>query len=171
MALLGAAKRRRRIQVGRFSANLALATLASADLLGGDLFSGQTFDDRNFLVSMDGTWSIRTLTAGEGPIHVGVAHSDYTDAEIEEWFESSGNIGQHLKSEQERAARKCRFVGTFAGLSTEEVLNDGKPIRTTLKFMAEEGMALKFWALNNSGAVLTTGAILLSAGQVYYKRA
>ncbi len=170
LLLIGAAKRRRgrkqRAQKLVFSSSLALLTLATNDVVGGLL--SDTVVDRVWLSSMDIRSAIRDITVGEGPIVYGVAHGDYTDAEVEECLEAVGSWDRSDQVAVEQANRKVRTIGTFSGFTPEEVLNNGNPKRVRLGFMLEDGQTLRFWAWNKSGVnPLTTGAVIEGNGQVY----
>lgn len=147
---------------------LALATLANETVLGA-LITGSP-SDTTFLVSADLTWGLRGLTAGQGPIECGLAHGDYSDAEVQQCLEAAGSWDLSDKVTQEQARRIVRRVGSFNGLNTEEVLNDGKPIRTRLRFNLEPAEQLKFWAFNQSGAALSTGGVLEVQGTIWVKK-
>ncbi len=146
----------------------ALLTTGPDAVVKGD-FTG-TVDSDTWLLSADFLPAIRNHTAGEGPLVVGVAHSDYTAAEIEEALEATTSWNQKNKIEQERRRRKVRRIGQFAGDSTEEVLNDGKPIRVKLGFKIEEGETLSQWIWNRSGGSLTTGSVLIMSGNLFARR-
>ncbi len=64
------------------NSSITLATLASAGVLSAALIPslGEDF----FFLSAQLQWTIRSLTAGEGPISVGLSHGDYTDTEVKE---------------------------------------------------------------------------------------
>ncbi len=157
------------LKVLRCSAALTLGALADNTVVIVDV-SGSDFDREMFLLSAKITSSLRNLTAGEGPIHVGFAHSDYTAAEINEWF-NANNFLSADKVEQEQGRRLCRDIGVFNGLSTEESLADGRPMSTKLRFLAQEGANLTYWARNSSGATLTTGGIIEFNGKIFAKGA
>ncbi len=145
------------------SANpLALGTLGDNSLGSDALFAVSANSFR--AISLRLTWAMLGHTAGEGPIHVGVAHSDYTATEIEEWFEQTASIDQGNKIANEQSDRLCRMVGTFSGVSTDEVLNDGKPIHTKLNWNVREGQTINTWAFNDSGGPLTTGCVITPMG-------
>ncbi len=161
-------RRRRPVQKLVYSASLALLTTGSNDVVAVAL--SDTVDDSVYAISMDARVAIRNVTAGEGPIVVGVAHSDYTAAEIEECLEAVASWDRGDKIALEQAARKVRTVGTFSNVGTEEVLNNGMETRTRLGFMLEPGTTLDWWAWNKSGAALTTGAVVEANGQVWARR-
>ncbi len=164
-----ARKNRRSFQVGQIDAALSLGTLANADLISGDLFSGDVVDDDTYMISTKLSWGIDDVTDGQGPTLVGIAHGDYTDSEIEEWIEASNSIGSGNMLEKERARRKCRRVGMFAGRNIE-TLNDGKPISTKLRFMLSTGQNLKFWAYNKSGAAYSvTVPVVRVSGPIFMR--
>ncbi len=120
-----------------------------------------TLDEKAWLSSCVLTWSLSelTLAANQGPIMVGVAHSDYTAAEIEEWVENTSSWEQGNKVQQEIARRKIRRVGTFLtegnlGEVVRGILNDGKPIRTRCGWGLITGQTLKIWSYNLGSVAL-----------------
>lgn len=171
MAKRRRARRRRKILKGNVDEGLALLTLAGADLVS--VAFDETVLDRAWIPSMEATWMLRNLTVGEGPILVGIAHGDYTAAEIEEFVENAGSWSEGDMINREIAQRKIRIVGAFSGLGTidttfvDEVLNDGRPIKTKLRMILNQGETLQVWAYNQSGATLTTGASVLMNGHVW----
>ncbi len=161
-------RRRGFLLKGKIDETLPLGTLANADVVG-DVFN-DTLDQEAYAISQEAIWTIRELTDDEGPIIVGVAHGDYTDAEIEEYLENAGSWTRGDMLAQEIAKRKIRSVGSFAATGTgDQVLNDGKPIKTRLGFMLQEGQTIKVWAWNKSGAALTTGAQVFLEGHVWLR--
>ncbi len=157
------AKRRkyRRYIRGSIDHKLALGTLAAQTLIGSNIADVVT--EKAFLSSLKASWSIDNFTPSSniGPIIVGIAHSDYTDAEIEEWLESTTNWDQGDKIAQEQGRRKCRIVGQFefnpAAASAWVSLNDGRQTTTKAKWQLITGQTVKIWAYNaGSNAVATT---------------
>ncbi len=136
---------------GSMDVEVATSTLADNDVISDIV--GDTPTEKVRCSSIEATYSI-SGTAGDGPLIIGVAHSDYTDAEIEETLENAGSWSLGDKVSQERAKRLVREIGTFDGLATEEVLNDGKPIKTRLNWSLISGQALRFWVWNKSGSAL-----------------
>ncbi len=143
---------------GQVNETLQLGTLA-ADTLISDTFD-ESPTEESVISSIEATWALNGLVAGQGPILFGVAHSDYTDAEIEAVLENTGAWSQGKKTEQEVAKRLVRIIGTFVGkqgTGTNDVqFNDGKPVKTKLNWKIQTGQTLKMWAYNISGAALTT---------------
>lgn len=147
---------------------ITLGTLASGVVLAADLFQGNLTEDL-YCMSADLQWSIRDLTAGDEPIAVGLAHSDYTVTEIKENIDG-GLLGPGNKIEQEQARRLVRKAGVFMSpdpTSTGGDLNDGKPKRSKVKWMIDSGKTLNIWAQNLSGAALQTGSVVRVIGTVY----
>ncbi len=71
---------------------------------------------------------------------------------------------------RERASRPVRRAGVFPIESVtagNSVLADGRQIRTPLRFSMSIGKDLKYYAFNQSGATLTTGAVLEVQGVIY----
>ncbi len=151
----------------RQSVTRALGTLLASDLIGATMVLAS--DEEYRAISYNGTWTLSGHTAGEGPLHVGVAHGDYSDTEIEEWFESQLAMTRNDMVTREHADRRCRKVGTFSGLGATEVLNDGKPIRTKLNWHITEGGIIRLWIYNQSGATLTTGALVQTDGDLFLR--
>ncbi len=159
-------KRRRRRSRGRYikgaiDETLDLGTLASKTLIA-NVFD-ETVEERTRVSSIDATWSLADFTpgAGDGPILCGVAHSDYSAAEIEEVIENTGSWTEGSKTEQEIAKRLVRIVGVFteadAAASINQVaLNDGLPIKTKLNWILNGGDTLKVFAYNMGDSALAT---------------
>ncbi len=153
----------------RISSTLALATLAAQDMLIGSSLGA--VDAPTWLSKVRANWNISDLTQGDGPIVVGLAHSDYTAAEIEEWYEAQAAWSTNDKIAQEQAGRKCRQVGTLMNQGTssasqgDAVLNDGKPVTTKCGWRMNDGEGLVFWAYNDGDAVLITGSKLTLNGR------
>ncbi len=107
------------------------------------------------------TYSLSSWTpaANTGPILVGVAHSDYTLVEIEEFLESTTSWNVADLVSQEVSNRKIRRVGLFGSPDAATdiaVLNDGKPIKTKLNWMLQTGQNLVFFAYNTGTAAIAT---------------
>ncbi len=144
---------------GDVEENLDLGTLAAATLVSA-LFDS-VVDDRTLVSSIVATWSMTNFTpiAEVGPIVVGVAHSDYSDAEIEAWLEATGSWNEGDKVAQEVTKRLIRKIGVFAESESAligETLNEGKAIRTRLNWMLAEGQTLRLWAYNSGSAAVAT---------------
>ncbi len=154
-------KRRGRFQKylrGAIDLNLALTTLGAQVLVSDPV--GDTVNEKTWLSSVRGTWTLSEFTqaSGRGPFKVGVAHSDYTDAEIEQWIENLGSWDEGDLVNQEIARRKIRMVGQFTGLALpdQEVLADGRPITTKCGWMLLQGQTVKVWAYNDGSAAVAT---------------
>ena len=120
------------------------------------------------ITSVDAVWSLRNVTGGEGPIVFGVAHGDYSLAEIEAWIELTlGSItGPGDMQDREVANRLIRRIGAFSAATTDETINDGKSLKTRLNWLIPDGKTLQMWTYNASGATLTTGAIVRCSGHL-----
>ncbi len=150
----------RRYLRGDLNETLALGTLATRTLIGGN--ASETVTEKTWVSSVVATWAMQGFTpaSGDGPILVGLAHSDYSDAEIEAWVENSGSWSEgDLVSTTEVGRRKCKMVGIFRGITAETfaaVLNEGRPIRTKLNWMLVTGQTVKIWAFNLGSSALAT---------------
>ncbi len=159
----------RRYMRGRVDEGLALLTLGSKVLLSNTW--DEVVVERTLLSSIEVAWSLSDFTQmqTDGPIQCGIAHSDYTDAEIEENIENTGSWDEGNLVQREVGQRKIRIIGTFpsagpASGASQSVLNDGKPIKTKLNWILTTGDTLKMWAYNAGTGALTTGAVMHATG-------
>ncbi len=163
----GKRRKFRRYMRGAIDFALTLGTLGASTLISGTL--GDAVTEKAWLSSIKCRWSLGNLTpsSGDGPIMVGVAHSDYTDAEMEEWIENTGSWEETDKIQQREVGRRLiRMVGTFdvRTVATEVVvLNDGKFIHTKCGWSLGTGQTIKIWAYNVGTNALETTSPLVSA--------
>ncbi len=151
----------RRYLRGRVDEEVPLLALATKT--GVVASFDETVDSRTLLTSIVAKWGLEGLTDGEGPILVGVAHGDYTLAEIEAYLENTGSWNESdLIQSREIAKRLIREVGMLS--SDEDMLNDGKPVKTKLNWILNEGVTLDLWAYNVSTGTLTTGGVVHCTG-------
>jgi len=151
---------------GKIEIDGALGALATKSLVA--IPTAETASERLYNSSIVATWSLKDLaiTVDDGPILVGLAHGDYTAAEIEEVLENAGSWDEGNLVQQEVARRKVRIVGSFrataAGAEAVQtyVLNQGRPIRTKTGWILTTGKPIDFWAYNMGSGSLTTGANL-----------
>ncbi len=144
---------------GSVDENLALSTLGSKVLIG-DTWD-ESPEEKTLISSIVCQWSLDQLTSPQGPILFGVAHSDYTDAEVEEVIENAGSWDAGSKVEQEVAKRLVRIIGSFVSDSggtgpVDLKFNDGRMLKTKLNWVLNTGDTLKMWAYNLSGTPLAT---------------
>ncbi len=172
---LGLAKRGRGRRMGKYikgnvDEGVVLTTLAAKTLVSA-LFD-ETPDEEVFCTSVIATWSIAEFTAnaGDGPILVGLAHGDYSDAEIEQVIENTGSWSRGDLVSQEIGNRKVRIVGKFdlsnvgANVFTgPAALNDGMPVKTKLNWGIITGATLKIWAYNLGTSPLADTAPVVTA--------
>ncbi len=144
---------------------LSVGALASADVISAAW--PDVITEKRWFSSMVATWAMEAHTTLEGPITVGIAHSDYSAAEIEEWLENAAGWDEgDLVADREVGRRLIRRVGQFDGVPVDEVLNDGKPIRTKIGWLIATGDTLQTWAFNRDTGPLTTGTIIVLDGHV-----
>lgn len=124
-----------------------------------------------FIISADLNWIAKDITGGEGPIQFGLAHSDYTAAEIEEWFEVGNGLTTGDLVSREIAKRQIRQVGAIdfdnASGQGNAQFNDGRVKRTKLGFRIADGQTVNIWVRNMDGTDLTTGVEVNAAGKLY----
>ncbi len=143
---------------GNIAENLALGTLGANVLISGVT---DTVNERTLISSVVATYSLAGLTPGEniGPVFVGLAHSDYTDAEIEAWVENQTGWDEGDLASREIANRKIRRIGLFDEPATANLsvaLNEGRTIKTKLNWIVNQGQGLSLWAYNTGTAAIAT---------------
>ncbi len=164
LVVILAAKRRkfRRYLRGSIDSALDIGTLAANTLVS--VAAAATVNERTFISSVRMMHSLANVTpqADRGPLRVGIAHSDYTDAEIEQWIENTGSWNEGDKVSQEIAKRKIKDIGVFGIDATSAnvvlVLNDGKFITTKLGWILLQGQTVRFWAFNEGSQAYATTA-------------
>ncbi len=159
------AKGRARRKMGRYiRGNLdevtPLGTLAAKTVL--ILGMDGSVNGRTLVSSIVGTWTLAGYTpvTDSGPIQFGVAHGDYTAAEIEAWLEDSGSWDEGNLIAREIGKRKIRSIGVFAtpsGPTVSVAFNDGRPKKTKLNWILSQGDTLNRWVYN-TGSVSVSGA-------------
>ncbi len=124
--------------------------------------------DDFWVQSADLAWTIRLLTSLEGPVALGLANGDLSVAEIKEAINASPVSRSDIIA-REQARRPIREVGQVSADSDGGVLqlNDGQPVRTSVKMYLAEGTELNAFAFNQTGVALTTGAIVRIWGTLY----
>ncbi len=163
MVLVGLAKRRNfsRYLNGGIESSVAMSTLASET---GVKVASQTVTETTRVSSIRATYTLRDFTpaVNVGPFVFGVAHSDYTLAEIEEWIEATGGWDQsNLIQTKEIRSRLIRQIGVFeqAGVdaaSLSQTFNDGKPMKTKLNWLLATGQGVAFWIYNTGAQPVAT---------------
>ncbi len=146
---------------GALQMKLDLGTLAGQTLVSAA--NSETVTERTRLSSIKGSYILSgfTLTAEVGPIRFGLAHSDYSDAEIEQWIEQQGSWSEGNLVAKEIADRRIREVGVFQTRDTGSAgswsFRQGQPVKTKLNWILITGQTVKLWAYNvGSAAVATT---------------
>ncbi len=163
-----AGRKFRRYIRGVIQNRFTLGTLAPTTLISST--NSDVVSEKAWISTVVATWSMDQFTdsVGDGPILVGIAHSDYSDAEIEAYVEQVTSWDEGDLVSKEISSRKIRRVGTFGSTGpalSGTVLNDGKPIRTKCGWMLTTGDTIKFWAYNSgSSALAATSPAVVTSG-------
>lgn len=145
-----------------FTATIVLLTTAADVVVSFQL--AEVFTEERRILSVEATWGVEDLTSGDGPLEVGLSHSDYSSGEVEESLEAVGAWDEGNKVIQEQAARLVRTVGLLS--EAETTLNDGQPMKTRLNWRMATADTLRFWC-RNRGDDLTTGAEIVIQGHCH----
>ncbi len=142
---------------GNIDVDFALGTLGAETLAKFNV--PDTLTEKAYLTSVKASWTMINFTkqTTDGPILVGIAHSDYTAAEIEQWVENLGSWDSGDLLSQEIGRRKIRMVGQFRSPATvQEVsrINDGRQFTTKAKWQLETGDTVAVWAYNQGSSPL-----------------
>jgi len=154
---------------GTVDEEIALGALAAKDVANSAF--DEVVNERTLVSSIVAAYALQgyTLTTNDGPIMVGISHGDYSSAEIEAWIESTDSWNEGDLVAQEVAGRKIRRIGVFdtPQADTESLsLNDGKPIKTKLNWILNQGQTLNLWCYNMGAGPITTGATVQAQGHV-----
>ncbi len=159
------------LRLVRINAAVAIGALAALDVVSGAVTAASTSTYR--LISVHAAYSIVDAGAGADDGQTfGLAHGDYSAAEIEECLEATTAIDAGDKIANERANRLVRVLGTFAGTALAGggvQFNDSQPVKVRLNWLMTIGDTLTLWVRNASGAVYTTGASITIAGDLWVK--
>ncbi len=130
---------------------------------------GEVVNERTLISSIVATYGLSAVTPviGVGPMIIGVSHSDYTAAEIEQYLENVNSWNEGNLSAQEIAGRKIRRIGAFDSADNQEdtiVFNDGKPIKTKLNWILLQGQSLNSWCYNGGPVsfITTTPTLIIN---------
>ncbi len=145
------------------NAGQSLVTLADDTVLATSMI---TFGQDLWLISIEGTHSVRNATPGEGPLGVGFAHGALAVAEIEEALDAAPTSQDDFLA-NEQASRKVRHAGDFDLRVADQTLANGEKIKTRLGFKLISGAQLDLYAYNRSGGSLTTGALQSFSGKLF----
>ncbi len=161
-------RRRRAYLRGLIKQQIPIGTLAVNSLVAQAL--QDSVEEKAFISSIDATWSLSNVTpSSAGPLLVGVAHSDYTAAEIEAYIENAFSWAQGDLVSQEVNRRKIKIVGTFnepTDANDEVRLKNGVMIKTKLKWVLTTGQTLDLWAYNLGSAAYATTTPAVSVNGV-----
>ncbi len=148
-----------------------MGALASLDVNSGLLTA--VVADKLRLISLICSYSWSNIAGAlDDSMEFGVAHSDYSAAEIEECLESAAAIDLGDKVAQEQANRLVRSIGILtneAGAAAGGQFNNGQPVRTKLNWLLSAGDSLNIWFRNGSGTVYATGSFIVAQGNVWVK--
>ncbi len=169
----GRGRRRRpfNLRKVRVAAGFGTGALAALDVSVAAITTAAT--DPYRLMSVDLTYKIVDLGAAtDDGQEFGLAHSDYSDTEIEQCLESQGSIDLGDKIAQEQANRLVRSIGQMTGSPVAGGgldFNDGRPKKTKLNWLMSTGDTLNLWIRNGSGAAWTTGSAIVTQGNMWIK--
>ncbi len=124
------------------------------------------------VVSIVVTWSASFAAVADGGMQFGVAHSDYTAAQVEECLEANGSMDPGAKILNEQANRLVRAIGTMHSsevIQGEVTFNDGRPMKTRLNWLLSPGDRINVWIRNGSQNIWTVDGDFLSTGTLWVK--
>ncbi len=151
------------MRVVQISSSSAIGALAAADVVVNAVTN--TASGKMRFNSVTARYGVSGGTNPEGPVIFGLAHSDYTAAEIEECLEAGGSIDLGDKIAREQANRLVRRIGII-DMDPNAIFNDGRPVKTKLNWLMAVGDQLSLWIFNKDQATLTTGGLLTIDGKL-----
>ncbi len=155
----------------RLAAGISATALAAKDVVSGAITAVATETYRLLSVRLSYVWEDIAAVADDG-LEFGLAHSDYSAAEIEECLESQNSIDLGDKTAQEQSNRLVRSIGRISNYGTVvdgggSQFNDGRPLKTRLNWLMTTGKTLNMWIRNSSGTVWTIGSSVQAIGDIY----
>ncbi len=153
----------RRVRINAASVTGALAPLAVVS----NPITSAVSDPLRFMSVKSSFQAVNGIAADEGAAF-GLAHSDYTAAEVEECLEATGALDKGDKVAQEQANRLVREIGTL-DLDPSTKWNDGRQIKIRLNWLMSTGDTLNLWIRNSSGTIYSTGGGIAIAGELWVK--
>ncbi len=157
-------RRNSKFQALNVSTTITIGALADAVVVSGSLTGLGTTRFR--VVSADLMWAQNGHTSPEGPMIVGIFNGDLSNTEVGEALDAIPTSQSDIIA-IERTRRPVRRAGVFSGQNAVENLYDGRMKRVKLHTVLNEGVELKAFARNASGATFTTGTLLEVTGTVY----
>ncbi len=154
----------------RVATSVAIGALATGDLGTGVLTLAASDTYRLVTTKLAYSWT-DVQAVIDDTMEFGLAHSDYSAAEIEECIEAGASIDLGNKVQQEQANRLVRTIGVF-NQGTHDVgagasFNDGLPVKVKLNWKMSIGDTLNVWFRNGSGVVYTTGSSISAIGDIW----
>ncbi len=167
-------RRRRKFNLRkvRVASATDISALASLDVVVSIMTS--VVSEQLRIVTVDCSYAWSGKAAIDDGAEFGLAHSDYSAAEIEECLEASTSIDLGNKTAQEQANRLVRSIGIItgpavSGASGGASYNDGESVKTKLNWLLSTGDSLNLWVRNGSDTVYSAGGDLLSSGVIWVK--
>ncbi len=155
----------------RLAIGVPALALAASDVASGAIHSGVVDPLRVISVNASYSWS-NIITAVDDGLEFGLAHSDYSAAEIEECLEASASIDIGDKLAQEKANRLVRRIGSIAATTIANsgaAFNDGRQVKTRLNWLLSTGDFIQLWIRNGSTVIWTTGSEVSLIGDMWVK--
>ncbi len=157
----------------RVASSVAAGALAAGDVIAQSVTNVAA--DKMRFISVSAVYSLSNIGASvDDGIEFGIAHSDYTAAEIEECLEAGGSMDLGDKIAREQANRLVRIIGNFGaggGSVTDagDTFNDGMPVKTKLNWLMSAGDTLVYFIRNTSDVIYTAGTDLTVNGILWVK--
>ena len=135
--------------------------------------SSQIFDDvvdeRTLITSLEVAASLAqwSPTQNTGPVRFGVAHSDYSDNEIEAYLETTDSWSSGDLIANEIARRKIRTMGVFDNpptLADIVTMWDGAKKKFKLNWILNTGQTLRMWSYNEGTVAIVGNPIMKMSG-------
>ncbi len=141
------------------SGEIALSTLATATGIVDPLTFGEnTLSDNYFVNSVQVGVGVTGFTDGEGPLLIGIAHADYSLAEIEQWVEQTAAYTRANLIGREIANRLIRKIGIVT-LAAGSAVRRSKKMKLNWQLHAGNS-GLQLWVYNLDTNTLTTGCVV-----------
>ncbi len=164
-------KRRYNLRKVRINSAPAIGALDVGDVVSVSIINVAA--DTYRLISFKAAFTWANKATQDDSLTFGLAHSDYSAAEVEEALEAVTSIDLGDKVAQERANRLVREIGVIGGKSDTSAggadFNDGRQVKVRLNWLMSIGDQLNLWMRNASGVIYTTGGTVTVSGAIWLK--
>ncbi len=155
----------------RLASGISVGAVAALDVVEASITTATSNPLR--IMSVNISYKLTDLAdVIDDGMEFGLAHGDYSAAEIEECLEAQAGINKNDKVANEQANRLVRSIGVMQGSGVADgslQFNNGLPVKTKLNWYIGIGQTLSLWVRNGSDTIWTSGTNIVVLGDIWVK--